>query len=645
MTLFEALYACAVALWIFLAALGFGGLTLRLLRIEDRGLGWLWLATTCGLGLLSVSTLLLGLMGLLYAWLFAILLVPLGIVGIAFIVQQRMIWEETGRWLTWQQDEWPFRIGAYLLLLISVTTVLWIMLTHALMPPHDWDEVAYHMTLAKMYTDAQAIIYVPFIVPSNWPMNSQMLFVIGLLFGSDLAAHLITLGITVLVALGLLIIGRRYFDDPVGIVAAAIFLTVPLVKRISGSALIDVTIGMYILAGLIALIQWQHTRRWTWLFLGGMFAGFAAGSKLMGGGFPILLGLIVVAVELFRRPFHFGSVIRSGVIFGMAGLLVAGPWYGRSFLFTGNPIWPFAYHVFGGRDWDLLGDEYHMSLLIDVWSVYIPRTLVGLFQSFVYMFLRPEEMGGYRAGLGIIAPFGALLALLAVWRAPRFLQQSLFVCFGFYLLWFALVSHQLRYLLPIVPLMALASAYLIIRFYERVRSQPLQILLMGVLIGLLLQQWPWVRADERALFASRTSYLTGELSRDDWLDTQIDVMPLFRYANSELPESAKVLLLPYENRTYYLDRDYIWGHPISQRVIQFERFETVGELETHLRQKGITHVIHSPSWMFDGIRYWDHIYGLMVSLRDECGEPLVQTDEAILYKLNGCSQDGALGSQ
>ena len=645
MTLFEALYACAIALWIFLAALGLGGLTLRLLRIDEHGLGWLWLSTTCGLGLISVGTLLLGLPGLLYAWLFGILLAPLSVVGIVYIFQQHQLWQEAGRWLTWQQDEWPFRIGAYLLLFIGATTAVWIMLTHALLPPHDWDVVAYHMTLPKLYVEANQVIYVPFIVHSNWPMNSEMLFTIGLLFGSDLAPHLVMLGTAVLISIGLLLVGRRYFDDRIGLIAAMAFLTIPLVKRLSGTAMIDVTPGLYVLAGLVALISWQHTRHWTWLFLGGMFAGFAAGSKLMGGGFPILLGLIVVAVELFRRPIRLGPVIQSGLLFGMAGLLVAGPWYGRSFLFTGNPIWPFAYHVFGGRDWDALGDEYHMLSLLDIWALPVPRTLTGLGQSFVYLLTRAEEMGGYRGGIGILAPIGFLLALPFVWRAPRFLQQGLFISVGFYLLWFTLVSHQLRFLLPVVPFMLLAVGYLFIQIYDRFPWQPMRVMLVTVLVALVVQQWPWIRADERALFTSRTPYLTGEMSRDDWLSTQIEIMPLFHYANSELPEDAKILLLPYENRTYYLDRDYIWGHPISQRIIPLERFDTVVDLEAHLRQTGFTHVIDSPNWMFDGIRYWDHIYGLMISLRDECGDPLVQTGDAVLYELNGCSQDGGLGSQ
>lgn len=639
MTLADGLRAGAIALVILLAALGLGHWVLRLLRLQERGVTWLWLAVTCGLGLLSVGTMLLGVAGLFYSALFAVLLAPAAAAGAWLLWRTRADWRQAARgWLAFSSFEWPFRVCAYLLLFISAGSVLWIVLTHALMPPHEWDEVAYHLALPKLYVQAHRVVYVPFIVHSNWPMNSEMLFSVSLMWGSDIAPHLLMLGAAILTVLGLLVVAHGYFDDRVGVVAVALFLSVTLVKRLAGTGLIDLGPGVYVLPALVALERWRQERRWSWLVLSGAYSGFAAGSKLMGGGFPILLGLLLLAGELRQRPRQLGLALRYGTVYGLAGLVVAGPWYLRSFLWTGNPIWPFAYNIIGGRNWDALGDEYYYKeSLLEGYALFVPQTPVGLLQSFIYLLTRPAEMGGYAGGLGVVVPLGALGAGALVRRAPRLLWQSLLVCAGFYLMWFAFVSHQLRFLLPVVPLMALAAAYLFVWLYGKVHWRWLQAgLLMGLLVVAFLE-WPWASEGERALLASRIPYLRGQMSRDAWLDTQIDVMPLFRYANTQLPAGARILLLPYEDRTYYLDRDYIWGNPMSQRVIPFERFSTAAELAVGLRRMGITHIIDNPTLVYEGLRYWQHDRALMLALRDQCGKPLYRQGGGILYALSDCT--------
>ena len=37
--------------------------------------------------------------------------------------------------------------------------------------------------------------------------------------------------------------------------------------------------------------------------------------------------------------------------FGIPILALGAPWYAKTALATGNPVYPFAFEVFGGRDW------------------------------------------------------------------------------------------------------------------------------------------------------------------------------------------------------------------------------------------------------------------------------------------------------
>lgn len=630
MNLLELLYATAVTALIYLAALGLGRIVLRVLHIDESGLMQRWVEIIVGLGVLSVATLLIGLIGLLQPLLFVLLLLPLAVVG-------------GGRLLGTSRTEWHqlFQLGDSrldrflnaLLLFITVSSALWILLTHALLPPYEWDEVAYHLPLPQLYVQAGRIIYVPFIVESNWPLNYEMLFAIALLLRSDLATHLLMLGQAGLVALGLLLLARRYLDARVGFMAMALFMTVPLVKRLAGTAMIDVGMGLYVMAALYTFERWREARQGAWLLLCAMICGVVAGTKLSGAAFPLLLGALLLWVER-REP---GQALRTLLRFGLISFLVVAPWYARSVYFTGNPVWPFAYEFFGGRDWDALGSEYFVRFMLDELSLPVQGGAWGLAQASYYLLFEPKGMGGYRGGIGLILPVAGLLALLRLHRAPPFLRHALFVCGGFYLLWFALLSLQLRFLLPIVPLLALASAYLFDWLLARMPAPALRWALAGALLLLLLWEWPWAYQDERTLFTMRLPYLQGEQTREMWLAEHIDSLPLFTYANTHLPPDSHILLLPYENRAYYLERRYTWGHPISQRIIPFERFDRVEELAAALQARGITHVIDVPTWVNSKLRHWEHDRALMLELQHSCGAPLFQHEESVLYALTPCT--------
>ena len=42
-------------------------------------------------------------------------------------------------------------------------------------------------------------------------------------------------------------------------------------------------------------------------------------------------------------------LVLAVIITGAAGGLITAPWYLKNLVLTGNPLWPFAYTVFGGE--------------------------------------------------------------------------------------------------------------------------------------------------------------------------------------------------------------------------------------------------------------------------------------------------------
>jgi hypothetical protein len=271
------------------------------------------------------------------------------------------------------------------------------------------------------------------------------------------------------------------------------------------------------------------------------------------------------------------------------------------------------------------------------WTVPVERTPAGLVQSMYYLLVRPEALEVFEVGFGLLLPVGTLAALLLAWWGPRLVWQSLVVSGGFYGLWFLLVSPQLRFLLPIVPFMAVATAYVLLWCYDHARVDVLRAALVVGVVWLLGTTWPWADAEARVLFHNRMAYVRGEVTRTQWIDHHVNVAPLLRYANQALPADARVLLVPYETRGYYLERAYVWGNPVSQRIIPFERFDNAADLAAFLREMGITHVIDSPTYRYDDLRYAAQMDALLEALQARCGRPLYRHQDAVLYALTECS--------
>jgi hypothetical protein len=82
-------------------------------------------------------------------------------------------------------------------------------------------------------------------LPPNWPSGMQVLNVLCLMMGSEILPHLIVTAMTVLTALGLASLARRWLDRDTAWLAATLYLTVPMVRFLSDVALVDGALGFF----------------------------------------------------------------------------------------------------------------------------------------------------------------------------------------------------------------------------------------------------------------------------------------------------------------------------------------------------------------------------------------------------------------
>lgn len=508
-----------------------------------------------GLGILAYLTFFLGLLGLLYSWVIYPVLLVLA--------------AGCGKEL---KTCWPIKLGRPQKVSIVLGLVLGLHLlfnfSGALAPPTTSDALAYHLALPRRYAVQHAIGYVPANLYAHWPATIEMLYLLGLLVHGEIAASLLNFFLGLLTAGTLYILARRYLHSTGALLAVTLFYASPLVTFESSATDVELGQAFFATLALCSFDTWRFQKENRWLFLSALFAGLCAASKL--NGLFLILVLVLLLAFISRRAV-LSQVVKRGMLFLSTAILVALPWYLKSWLMAGNPFWPW---LFGGRDWNAF------SAFIS----WVEHRQYGLGYDLKNLLLAPWNLTMRARSFGLGAGgFGPLLLTFVPVSIFLHPQAGFFLayCGLFSLAWFW-SSQQLRLLLPILPALALLAALTICRLssFRALRPATVVILALGLLYSQTVnltynaQFWPVVFG-----WQSEESFLAAKLG--------------FRYnayekLNQILPPAAKVL--SNDRDCYYLERDYLWADPALQGVIDYAAYRSPEELLARLHDLGITHV-------------------------------------------------------
>ena len=529
-----------------------------------------YLAIVLGTGVLGWAILWVGLAGWLYAsvgW----SLIGVGIIGMVvptLSVSTGDNAKEKPQILSKRLISNPIQ-GLFLLL--SILASAFPLLNNVFLPPHEWDEIGYHLALAKTYVQHNQIIYVPYMSPSNWPLHTEMLFTLSLLINGELITHLLTWWMTLITAWGLWLIGSNLFNRNTAWFMVAAFLSIPFLIRLSGIGLIEVALPFYGTAALLTYFTYRENDSIGWLLLSGLFCGFAASTKLTGGAYPLLIGLLIVLHLIMSskndRP-SISRAVRHSMVFGFSVLGTVGPWYLRSYLFTGNPISPFLFSIFGAKDWDLLGNEYHHQILSS-WSVELPQSIGGLWQSLYYVVFQPPQLGGYSDGLGVGLLIGAGLGLILTIVNHRFkhiwtLRDVALFTVAYYIIWFFAIAHQVRYLFLILPHLTILLGYVVWYVWQPMPTARYQFAFGLLLVALVTSASPWAKTAKREQVRRNSTVIFNQEARNTFLYEKVKILPAYEYINANLPTDAKYYCFPMNHEAIiWIGTIYGGTHPIK----------------------------------------------------------------------------------
>jgi hypothetical protein len=499
-----------------------------------------------GLGVLSLLTFGLGLVGLFHRWLFWLLFL-----GLAIVLYPQI------KAVISQLREGPIlptgtrlnrTLALYLGLMLALTFF------QCLAPPIAWDSQVYHLTGPKLYLQAHRLLVDIDLPYLGFPPLLEMLFTAGMLLKGDIVARLIHYAYGFLTLLALFAFAGRYFNRQVAWLSVAIFYSVPSLVLISTWAYVDLGLIFYEFSAFYALMRWLEARDKRWLALTAILCGLAMGVKYISVILPITLALIIA---LKVRQEGLQEMGKALLLFGLLAIVVASPWYLKNFFSTGNPFYPF---FFGGTYWDEFRAWWYSRAGTGLAFTAPWRLLVAPLEITV---LGTQGKESYDATIGpILLTVVPLLAL--VWRKivpeeRRILGCALLVCLIQYLFWLYGVAQsallvQTRLLFPIFALLTLLAGYTVDKLALLTRQAfSLQWFVTTVLLFALALNA--VSSALHFISDSPLPYLTGFESKESYLTRHLGLYyTTVVHINENLSPSAKILFL-WEPRSYYCQRD------------------------------------------------------------------------------------------
>ncbi len=327
-------------------------------------------------------------------------------------------------------------------------------------PQVDFDVREYHLQGPREWFDQGRITFLNHNVYTSFPFLTEMFLLAGMILENDpvqgaLAGQVVLGSFSLLTCLCVFCMARRIAGTGSGFLAALICLTTPWTLRISIIAYAEGGLTFYLAVSVLALMLFPpghsgpaSARRWS--LLTGFLTGSAMACKYTGlVSVVIPAGLILLyqcwhaSTESLKQRLRF--TFQCALLFAASAALAVGPWLARNLADTGNPVYPLAYGIFGGREWTT-----EMAARWRPAHAPAEHQLSQIPQHLMDVALRNDWTSGLLFAL-------AVPALGFWWRSPD-MRLVAGMAFWSFATWWAFTHRIDRFWIPAIPLLAVIGA-------------------------------------------------------------------------------------------------------------------------------------------------------------------------------------------
>ena len=590
-----------VAGFIYQSWVGTGVFVYRLLGIEIRSVSLLLaVVTSIGAAVWSLIWFLLGLAGAYY---FSVSVAAVVIGSILILVPiRRPVLNEGFAFNVWRQlsvTEWSIIILIGFVLLLSFIA--------AIAPPIAKDTLLYHFALPKAYVAQHSNAIVEGNISSYLALGSEMHNVWAMLLGglSSTRAAEAAAGVTSFLFFPILLLAtygwarELELDRRWALMAALVIASVPTAFHVASSAYVDLSLALYVTLAIYALSRWWRDQRRSSLVLIGIVLGAALSIKLTSV-FIFAAVALVVLLRARKDKQRANRIIAEGFAALLLACAIASPWYLRTWAATGSPVFPFYMSIWKGQaaGWDVersnlfqaMNSQYGGAEKGVVDYVLAPFNLSVVAQ--------PEQVPYFDGVVGVAFLIGLPILIWGLWKfeLPIEVKIGLGVAGVMFLFWL-FSSQQLRYLLPVLPILSVGIVATVKVAADKNRAlrsvSCLSFAAASLAAVLVCISWFLEIAPVRVV-------LGGE-SRDQYLARNLDYYPYYQWLNTQTAADSKVWLINMRRDTYDLDRpvfsDYLFEDWTLRKMIW--ESQNVKELRTKTAAMGIQYVMTRHDFLFD----------------------------------------------
>ena len=470
----------------------------------------------------------------------------------------------------------------------------------------EWDSLSYHLADPKIYMEAHRFVYLAWEDHSNFPFDAEMWYLFGLLEHSVALGKLFHLWCGVIGGLSTYALGCRLKSVRVGLIALVLYAATPFVFWEAGTAYIDLAFTSFVSISLMCLVNATQTGDRKWLRYSAITMGCALGTKTLAVANYALLAVGVFIEQVRVRPVKWASVCTTVVTWSAIAALVGCPWYIKSYVVTGNPVFPLADTIFHTRNWSAeaanwanmyarsfgLGHSASDFMLVP-WNV-VMYTVDGhsplldpLLPS--YLSRNPTDIKPFNYYVSVLNTFPPVLItamFYPFWHRKRLSGLVYSLCVyaaAGALIWFVTMQYA-RYLMPYLPVICILSALGIDKCGNWTGISR-YVLPSALVLSVAFSCFTAVR-----LIGAIGPVAIGLESRDHFLSATDSEYGVASYINTHLPKNA-IIALYGEPKGFYLARRYFWGEPEHGSYIPYADFRSADALDAYFREHGIDYVV------------------------------------------------------
>jgi hypothetical protein len=487
------------------------------------------------------------------------------------------------------------RVFVTLLWIVASTHIL-IVVTSALAPEVAFDALNVYLPFARNAASLHRLEFAPNNWNSSMPMLPVMSYVMAFLFSGQTLAKLFNTSSYLLCGTLVYFYVSRRWSPLHGSTAALLFWSSPLALYEATTALIDLPLALYSTVAVFSLLAWTRGGERSMLWVSAIALGLALGCKYQAAFWIAPFALVLIWESLTVRKSGYRELIRTLTIYLLITGILFLPWLVRAWYYTGNPVFPLANWFFKSVYFtpameDAAMAAYRLEGVGRGWSALLTLPWTVSFHP-----------GPFRGTLGAVFLLGLIMALLRR-RLSDVRYGFLLVCAFFYE--WALTLQEIRYLLPLAPVLAALTAFGILgdpsgfqaeqkssetrRFETFVAVAGLLVVLSAAALSFpsvyprWTKEWTYWHS-----YQPPFRYLLGWQSAQDYLRRDVPSIEVYDFVNEKLTQQDRILLLNDASQ-FYSHVPTLYSYTVEGESILLQESEE--GLLRKLRDSHITHVL------------------------------------------------------